>query len=64
MDYYHIKSKWKSFSQKDYEDISSNLIPVLVGADYGEYIKKGQILDGKYKVIGVLGEGASYLDTD
>ena len=43
-------------SKKDYEDISSNLIPVLVGADYGEYIKKGQILDGKYKVIGVLEE--------
>ena len=65
LDYYHIKTKnGKVFSQKDYEDISSNLIPVLVGADYGEYIKKGQILDGKYKVIGVLEEGASYLDTE
>ena len=31
----------KVFSQKDYEDISSNLISrVLVGADYGEYIKR------------------------
>ena len=48
----------KVFSQKDYEDISSNLIPVLVGADYGEYIKKRTDSGWKYKVIGVLEEGA------
>lgn len=64
LEYYHIKTNEGTiFSRKDYEQISTDLIPVLVGSSYGKYIKKGQILDGKYKVIGVLEQGASYLDT-
>lgn len=64
LEYYHIKTNEGTiFSRKDYEQISTDLIPVLVGSSYGKYIKKGQILDGKYKVIGVQEQGASYLDT-
>ena len=64
-DYYHIKTKnGNVFSKKDYESLSDRFVPILVGADYGKYIKKGEILDEKYKVIGVLEKGASYLDTE
>lgn len=63
LNYYQAATaQGKSFSKKDYERQSSQHIPVLLGSDYGKYVKVGELLDGKYKVIGILREGASYLD--
>ena len=47
----------------DYKEESKGLIPILLGADYENYFKIGDIFAEKYEVKGILNKNSSYFDT-
>lgn len=62
-DYYNIHaSKGRLFSQGEYEAGTANFIPAILGSSYASSFQVGDILDKKYKIIGILAPNASYLD--
>lgn len=64
LEYYNITvSLGKLFVDTDYKEESKGLIPILLGADYENYFKIGDIFAEKYEVKGILNKNSSYFDT-
>lgn len=51
------------FHREDYQTERTKYIPILLGYDYREYFKVGDILDEKYEVKGILKEDSAYFNT-